>query len=243
MKGEHDPAAEALAWLERGEITLTGRFVQSWNQVFLAQVDDGEQQGLAVYKPQAGEYPLWDFPHSTLCLREAAAYRLSRALGWPLIPPTVLRDGPLGFGMLQQYIEADPEAHFFTLREERLADFIPVALFDYVTNNTDRKSGHVLLDSAGRIWAIDHALTFHAEPKLRTVIWEFAGEPIPASYLADMQRIHNDLAGESPLREALTHLLSQQEAKALQERLTDLLATGRLPEPDPKGINIPWPLV
>ena len=156
-------------------MTVLGQILSSSNYAFLARVDDGELQALAVYKPRRGEVPLWDFAPGTLCMREVAAYVLSHALGWPLIPPTVLRDGSYGPGVVQLYIEADVDAHYFTFREERRADLVPVALFDIVTNNADRKGGHLLLDRDSRIWAIDHALTFHAEPKLRTVIWDFAG--------------------------------------------------------------------
>lgn len=157
MREDLQPFEEKETWLTRGAIEPVGRIVRSWNQVFLVRVDDGQQHGLAIYKPRAGEYPLWDFPHGSLCLREMAAYHLSRALGWPHIPPTVLRDGPNGFGMVQQFIEADPKANYFTLRQDRLPDLLPVALFDCLVNNTDRKGGHLLLDRQGHIWAIDHA--------------------------------------------------------------------------------------
>jgi len=238
-----EPLEETLAWLSHGRMEIVGRIVRSWNHVFLARMDDKERTGLAVYKPRAGEYPLWDFPHGTLCLREMAAYRLSLALGWPPIPPTVLRDGPYGFGMVQQFIKANPKADYFTLRQDRLADLLPVALFDHLINNADRKGGHLLVDADGRIWAIDHALTFHEEPKLRTVIWDFAGEPIPTQHLRDLRRLQEEIAGEHPLQQELTRLLSGEEIAALQQRLAALVEMERLPPPDPERVHLPWPLV
>jgi hypothetical protein len=237
------PFDETAIRLARGRMELVRQFVRSWNHVFLVRVEDGEQQVLAVYKPRAGEYPLWDFPQGTLCLREVAAYRLSRALGWPRIPPTVLRDGPYGLGMVQQFIEADSQANYFTLRESRRVDLLPVALFDHLVNNTDRKGGHLLLDPDGRIWAIDHALTFHVEPKLRTVIWDFAGEPIPTPRLEDLSRLRGQLEAGQPLEQDLARFLSPAELDRLRERLDHLLALGRFPHPDPHRAHLPWPLV
>ncbi|MGD1994872.1 MAG: hypothetical protein PVI59_16890, partial [Anaerolineae bacterium] len=200
-----------------------GQLVETRNYVFLVRVTDGDRGHLAIYKPCEGEFPLWDFPQGTLCLRERAAYVLSRALGWPRIPPTVLREGFSGRGSVQQFIEFHPEASYFTLREERRADFLPVALFDHVVNNADRKAGHLLFDRAGQLWAIDQALTFHVDLKLRTVIWDFAGEPIPPRCLADLRRVRSDLRPGRDLEAALTQLLSAGEMSALQERIDDLL--------------------
>lgn len=152
----------------------------SSNYVYLASLRGPAGETLAaIYKPQRGERPLWDFPEGTLHLREVAAYRLSLVLGWPFIPPTVLRDGPGGEGSLQLFVEHDPNRHFFEQREEPalVPQLQRIALFDYVANNADRKGGHCLLDADGRIWAIDHGLCFHAQYKLRSVIWDWAGEP------------------------------------------------------------------
>jgi len=233
----------ALRLLARGRIELVGQILNSSNFTFLARVDDGDLEAFAIYKPQRGESPLWDFPRGTLCLRETAAYVVSRALGWPLIPPTVLREGPYGVGALQLYVDADPEATYFSLRAERLADLLPVALFDLLANNADRKGGHLLLDAAGRIWAIDNALTFHAEPKLRTVIWDFAGEAISQEYLEDMRRLRDHLARRSHLRRTLERLLAEEEIAALRKRLTALLREATFPFPDPTRRQIPWPVV
>src|SRR5712691_10814787 len=163
------------------------------NYTFLSEVADPERTVLAVYKPRDGETPLWDFPEGTLCRREVAAYVLSRSLGWPSIPPTVLREGPHGPGSVQQFIRFDPTEHFFTLRETRLDDFRAVAAFDVVVNNADRKGGHCLLGEDGTIWLIDHGVCFAVEPKLRTVIWDFAGDPLPESLCRDLGRLEQEL--------------------------------------------------
>ncbi len=222
-------------------MTVLGQILSSSNYAFLARVDDDELQALAVYKPRRGEVPLWDFAQGTLCVREVAAYVLSQALGWPLIPPTVLRDGSYGPGMVQLYIEADVEAHYFTFREERRADLVPIALFDIVTNNADRKGGHLLLDQDSRIWAIDHALTFHAEPKLRTVVWDFAGSAIPQAYVADLDELLAHLSEGAEFCTMLAKLLKDDEIAALRARLERLLASGTFPKPDPTRRQVPWP--
>ncbi len=229
--------------LSQGRMELLGQILSSSNTIFLAKVDDGELQTLAIYKPKRGESPLWDFPHGTLCLREVASYAVSQALGWPLIPPTVLRNGPYGPGALQLYIDARPEANYFTFPEEYLPDLLPVALFDILANNADRKGGHLLLDAMDRIWAIDNALTFHAAPKLRTVIWDFAGLPIPEEYLAALRQLQVYLAHEGPLRQTLSGLLREDEIAALQARLEALVESKSFPHPDPARRQIPWPMV
>ena len=229
--------------LSQGHVEPVGQILSSSNATFLTSVDDGELRSLAVYKPRRGERPLWDFPHGTLYLREVAAYVVSRALGWPLIPPTVLRDGPYGPGALQLYIDADPEANYFTFREERLPDLLPVALFDILVNNADRKGGHLLLDRWDRIWAIDNALTFHPEPKLRTVIWDFAGELIPEECLVDLHQLEQQLGRGNALRQRLARLLIDDEIAALQDRLATLLETSVFPLPDPTYRQVPWPVV
>ena len=234
---------QVVQLLAQGQVELVGQVLASSNIIFLASVADQGLQTLAIYKPYQGERPLWDFPPGTLCLREVAAYVVSQALGWPLIPPTVLRDGPHGAGALQLFIDADPDAPYFSLCEDRLPDLLPIALFDLLANNADRKGGHLLLDRWDRIWAIDNALTFHTEPKLRTVIWDFAGEPIPEAYQADLRDLRERLGGEGPLCDMLAKLLTEEETAAMGARLAALLENPLFPYPDPDRRQVPWPLV
>lgn len=240
MSTETTPAARVEGQLAAGELEVIGLLPRASNNTFLARVDGGSEPLLAVYKPREGETPLWDFPDGTLAARETAAYLVARSLGWPDVPPTVLRDGPLGPGAVQLFIEADPAEHFFTLRETRLRDFRPVALFDAVVNNADRKSGHCLLDPEGRIWSIDHGLCFHPEPKLRTVIWEFAEEPIPTEMCADLERLVGELGGSLGMR--LRELLPAGEVEETMRRAGRFLREGRFPRPG-GGRAVPWPPV
>jgi uncharacterized repeat protein (TIGR03843 family) len=232
-----DPAG-ALDLLGRGEITLKGRMPRSSNATFLAEVTLDGASALAVYKPERGERPLWDFPPG-LYRREIAAYLLSEALGWGLVPPTTPRDGPLGEGSLQLFVPADFRQHYFTLLEsgEHREALQRICLFDLVANNADRKSGHCLLVPGDRVYAIDNGLTFHAEPKLRTVIWDFGEEPIAPGWLEDLRRV---VSGDLP--PALAALLDTDEHRALKRRARGLLRTGRFPV-DRSGLRYPWPLI
>jgi uncharacterized repeat protein (TIGR03843 family) len=233
-----------LSLLSEGEMELEGQFIWGSNYTFLARVGDAESSILAVYKPSAGERPLWDFDRSTLCQREVATYLLSLHLGWPAVPPTVLRDGPHGPGSVQLYVEALHEENFFSLRNAGRfePEFQQIALFDFLINNADRKGGHCLLDSAGRLWSIDHGLTFHEEYKLRTVIWDYAGQPIPPHLLNDLRAFRARLIAPEGVRRVLEQLLSPREAQTLQQHLDDLLESARFPQPG-SGRNVPWPLV
>jgi uncharacterized repeat protein (TIGR03843 family) len=230
-------AQRALRLLEEGEIELKGRMPWSSNATFLVGLCLDEETGDAIYKPGRGERPLWDFP-GDLFRREIAASRLSDALGWDVVPTTVLReDGPLGEGSLQRFVDADFSEHYFTLRERE--DLHPqlrrMAVFDLLANNADRKSGHCLLTEDGHVWGIDHGVCFHDEPKLRTVIWDFAGEPIPAELLADVTTLL-----DAPPR--LDDLLRRDEVEAFGRRVERVLRLGRFP--DPGGDRpYPWPLV
>ena len=160
-------------------MVVLGALTRASNATLLVRLGEAEDAPLAVYKPRAGERPLWDFPDGTLCAREVAASVVARELGWPAIPRTDLVEGPFGEGSLQDFVDVDPEQHYFTLRDDHDADLRRLAVFDVVANNADRKGGHVLLATDGTVVAIDHGLCFHVEPKLRTVIWDFAGEPLP----------------------------------------------------------------
>jgi uncharacterized repeat protein (TIGR03843 family) len=233
-----------LRLLSAGEIEVEGLIPWSSNATLLVTIRDDDLSTLAIYKPQRGERPLWDFPSGTLGMREVAAYLVSEALGWGFIPPTVLRQGPHGLGSVQFYIHAQEDDHFFTIQHDPAytEELVRLAAFDVVTNNADRKSGHCLVDHQGRLWAIDNALTFHDEPKLRTVIWDFASEPLPAGVLADLSCLRESLSGEAPLSQALGALLSGAELAALRRRLDRLIRAGCFPEPGP-GRPVPWPLV
>ena len=233
-----------LRILSEGEIDIEGLIPWSSNATLLVTVRDEELGLLAVYKPQRGERPLWDFAYGTLPLREVAAYLVSDALGWGLVPPTVLREGPHGLGSVQFFVHAREEEHFFTIRDDPAYadDLKRLATFDVIANNADRKSGHCLIDEQGRLWAIDNALTFHDEPKLRTVIWDFAGRPLPGRTLADLKALQAALAEGNPLSQTLVQLLSESEMAALRRRLRRLIRAGRFPEPGP-GRPVPWPLV
>lgn len=230
--------------LREGELDVLGRMPWSSNATFLVSCsspggDEGEL--LAVYKPQRGERPLWDFPRGTLCRREVAAFEVSEALGWGIVPDTVLRDGPAGPGMVQRFVPHDPEEHYFTLQERFADDFRRMAVFDVVINNTDRKGGHCLLAADGRVYGIDHGVSFHAQWKLRTVIWDFAGEPLPSGVCRDLAAFVRALDGE--LGDRLRVLLDRFELDALRARAVGLLREGTLPAADPGYHSFPWPLV
>ena len=214
------------------------RMPYSSNSTFLVSIIDKEESVKAIYKPMLGEKPLWDFEPG-LHRREVAAYRLAEAMGLHFVPPTILRDGPQGEGSVQLLIEANPDEHYFAIFEERqeLHDqFRAMCAFDIVANNTDRKSGHVLVDKNSRVWGIDHGLCFAQDFKIRTVIWEFGGEAIAESLLEKIEPLTQTV----PLEVAT--LLNEQEVIAITERAKWLLDGARFPV-DPSGRHYPWPLV
>ncbi len=232
------PAHDDLELLRRADVQLLGRMPWSSNATYLVELCHDGQQARGVYKPGRGERPLWDFPGG-LYRRELAAYHLSEALGWGLVPPTVIRDGPLGEGSIQLFIEADFEQHYFSLHETR-PDLHPqlqaICAFDLAANNTDRKSGHVLLGPGDHLWAIDNALCFSAEFKLRTAIWEFAGELVPDRLRDDLARLATGVPDQ------LAAVLETEEIEALRTRASAVADRGRFPV-DPTGRRYPWPLV
>lgn len=233
-------SAEERELLAGGEIELLGRMPWSSNATFLVKLEHAGVESLAIYKPRKGERPLWDFPRGTLCHREVAAHLVSDALGWEIVPRTILRDGPAGEGMVQRFVDHDPEEHFFTLREQFGDVFRRFALFDVVINNADRKSGHCLRDRSDHVWGIDHGVSFHAAVKLRTVIWDYEGEPIGAGDLEALQRLGARL--DADLGRVLTQLLSGPERQALQDRLEWLLSQRVFPQPLTE-YPYPWPVV
>ncbi|MGZ4152585.1 MAG: SCO1664 family protein [Actinomycetota bacterium] len=236
-----DPRIPAV--LATGELEILGLLPNSSNYTFLARARAGDDVDdlLAVYKPRRGETPLWDFPDGTLCRREVAAYLVARDLGWPNVPPTLLREGPEGLGSVQLFVEFDPTQHYFTLEGSRGDDFRRVAIFDVVVNNADRKGGHCLLAPDGTIWVVDHGVCFHREPKLRTVIWGFVGEPIPPA-LADDLRSFGDRLDTGTIRDELVDLLSPREVTAMGSRIDAMLGAGTFPEPGSERAY-PWPPV
>jgi uncharacterized repeat protein (TIGR03843 family) len=220
---------------------LLGSLPGASNDTFLAEISDGDRDLQVVYKPRSGEAPLWDVPVGTLCKREVAAYRLAREIGWPAVPLTVMRDGPYGEGAVQLFVDSDPSEHFFTLRERRADDFRRIAAFDVISNNADRKSGHCLLGSDGTIWAIDHGVCFSLSAPLRTVIWDFAGEPLPADVRSAVADVVGSLRNGG-LRDELLELLAREEVDAIADRSQILAESGRFPIPG-TGRPFPWPPV
>ena len=228
---------------ELPELELLGILQGASNYTFLAQLGPHPPTGLmAVYKPARGESPLWDFEAGTLYQREVAAYRLSKALGWPRIPPTVVRDqAPHGVGAMQMYVEAD-RRHFLPEQARQREAWLRIALFDVITNNADRKFGHCLFDAKDQVWVIDHGLTFHTDPKLRTVIWDFSGEPLPPDLCDDLERTLIEVEKGS-LAEELVQLLRPGEVRVLKRRLRGVLDPAwRFPEPT-SAWSVPWPPV
>jgi uncharacterized repeat protein (TIGR03843 family) len=232
-----------LKILNQGRIQVAGQFMWGSNYTFLVKVETEDETLLAVYKPLRGERPLWDFPPGSLAAREVAAYLTSTALGWDLVPPTVLRDdGPAGPGSLQLYLDIDPERHYFNFSDEERQQLRPVVAFDVLINNADRKSGHILLGSDDHLWLIDHGVCFHTDYKLRTVAWDFVGEPIPEFITNALDIFRHRLATDADLYAAYSALLSQSEIEAMVMRAENLISDGHFPEPD--GVRpYPWPLV
>ncbi len=233
----HEAEDQLLELLREGPLTPVGRIPWSSNYTLLGYIADGPQQVAVIYKPKRGERPLWDFPCGTLARRETAAYLVSRALRWNLVPPTVLRRGPYGVGSVQLFADADQDAHFFTFQHDPAFRRVlqALALFDVICNNADRKAGHCLALGPGRIVAIDQGLCFHVERKLRTVIWNFAGQRIPAALHADLHALEQMLDDEeSALTVGLLELLELDEVAGTRRRLAD-------PPEDRRAY--PWPPV
>lgn len=232
-----------LALLREGELKLEGLLPHGSNYTFLTRVSRGQEVTFAVYKPIKGEQPLWDFPEETLALREVAAFVVSEALHWDFVPPTIYREeGPHGAGSLQYFVPARPDFHYFTVTDDERPEMRRVALFDVIVNNADRKGGHVLKDQADKIWLIDHGICFHAQNKLRTVIWDFAGEPIPDDLLKDVEAFRQRLECDEALKTTLNSLLDPLEVAALRRRTDKVIASRRYPQPG-TGRSYPWPPV
>ncbi len=237
--GPNDP--DALTFVQQAELGDGWLHPHSSNYTFVVTLTHGEKRGFGVYKPVSGEAPLWDFPTGTLYARECAAYELSRLLDWSLVPPTAVRDGEAGKGSLQLYVPATVDTNFFTLREDHHDGLLKMAVFDVIANNADRKGGHCFTGADGSLWGIDHGLAFHAERKLRTVIWDYAGQRVPEHLLRDVGCVVDQLndAG-SDASVTLSGLLDEREVAALNGRMCRLLEEPVLPSPHSRR-DLPWP--
>ena len=232
--------------LQHGTMKIEGFVSWSSNHTFLVRMGEGDE--FAIYKPMRGERPLWDFDEGTLYKRERAAYLISDALDWNLVPATVIRDGAHGIGSVQRFIPHDPNEHYFTFENESdLAEQLQkITLFDLLINNADRKGAHILLQSPAqdseqrKLWAIDHGVCFHDVYKLRTIIWQFAGEEVPSPQHDQLTALRQTLQQGTLLNQQLSQLLSEPEQNALQTRLTKLVQEGLFWQPGP-GRHYPWP--
>jgi uncharacterized repeat protein (TIGR03843 family) len=238
---EDDLCLEAL---KKGAITIQGQFIHGSNYTYLVEVIYQAQKYSAVYKPIRGEQPLWDFPKNSLAKREVAAYWVSETMSWRFVPPTTYRrQAPLGPGSLQMYIEHDPAYNYFNFSQEDKLRLKPVVLFDLILNNADRKGSHILFDVNHKLWLIDHGLCFHVDNKLRTVIWDFAGQPIPPDLINNVTLLLQDIQSKGPLYQKLLSLLKKSEINALSRRAFTLTQTSQFPFPAENRRPFPWPPV
>jgi uncharacterized repeat protein (TIGR03843 family) len=225
--------------LTLGEISVEGRLVDASNATLFITLTYQDHSTKGIYKPVAGERPLWDFPDGNLAQRERAAFIIDQALGYRHVPLTILRDGPFGFGMVQQWIDIDESIdleEYFRRDDTQLRE---VALFDAIINNTDRKIGHLIPESTGHLYICDHGVTFHSDDKLRTVLWQWAGAQFNKKELDDLHRIANFLSSEEASE--LKTLITSVEYVALIQRIDSLISKGAFPEPNPEWPHIPWP--
>ena len=231
--------------LRRGEITSESLIPIGSNYTFLVNLKtDTGSELMAIYKPRIGEAPLRDFPRGTLCFREYVAFVIANGLGWNFVPATVIREGPYGIGSMQLFKEHIRGQHYFTLLEQYDDDLKRICLFDLLSNNADRKGGHCLLGIDNKIWGIDHGLTFHSVPKLRTVIWDFAGDTFPEQLIIDMGKLLEELTVRSDLLQEIERLLIPIEIQALRSRIQFLLEHPTFPDPYRFGNRaFPWPLL
>ena len=236
-------ADEVLRRLSEWDVTGIGLHPDGSNYVFVVKLSDGSEDLYGIYKPSSGERPLRDFPYGTLHNREWSAYQVSAALGWPNVPPTVIREGPHGIGSVQLYIDADFSRHYFNERDERLQDYEPVAMFDVLINNADRKGGACLIDSDDKLWAVDHGLTFNPLVRRRTVMFEFNGLDYPDLLLNDLKALSAQISDDSSELSCCLHdVLEPGEVESLGRRCDEMLSSGRFPILDP-NYNVPWPMV
>jgi uncharacterized repeat protein (TIGR03843 family) len=230
---------EALHLLQTGEIDLEGRMLDASNVTLVGTIRSGDVGGECVYKPVAGERPLWDFPDGTLAGREISAFLVSEATGWRVVPPTVLREGPFGPGMVQLWIDGDEDVDLAEFVRRDDPALRRMAVFDAVVNNADRKGGHIIPMPDGHVYGVDHGICFSVDPKLRTLLWRWAGRPIPLASLDVLERLAEDLLGD--LGEQLHEHLTRREVRRTSQRVADLLRTKLHPEPSGDWPALPWP--
>ena len=230
---------EAGRLLTEGEIDLEGRLLDASNVTLVGSVRAGGLAAECVYKPVAGERPLWDFPDGTLAGREVAAALVSEATGWRIVPPTVLRDGPFGPGMVQLWVDGDPAVDLAAFVRRDLPTLRRMAVFDAVVNNADRKGGHIIPMTSGHVHGVDHGICFSVDPKLRTLLWRWAGTPLPDEAVEVLERLADDLRDD--LGERLHEHLTRREVRCTQRRVAELLRTGLHPEPSGEWPALPWP--
>ena len=229
--------------LSEWPITGIGLHPGGSNYVFVVRLADDDEEVYGIYKPAAGERPLRDFPYGTLHNRELSAYVVADELGWPSVPPTVVREGPHGVGSVQLFIDADFTKHYFNLRDERLDDYMPIAMFDVLVNNADRKGGACLLDADGQLWAVDHGLTFNPLARRRTVMFEFNGTPYSDELLQSLDGFVSNLDDtNADLRKMLADTLDDHEIDSLVRRGKEMLDDRSFPVLDPDW-NVPWPMI
>jgi hypothetical protein len=239
--GRRPPASdpEAVALLREGEIDLEGRLLDASNITLVGSIRSGDLVAECVYKPVRGERPLWDFPDGTLAGREISAYLVSEATGWRVVPPTVLREGPFGTGMVQLWVDGDPDVDLAAFVRRDLPALRRMAVFDAVVNNADRKGGHIIPMPDGHVHGVDHGICFSTDPKLRTLLWRWAGRPLPLAALEVLERLGDDLRGD--LGEQLHEHLTRREVAGTQRRVAELLRTKLHPEPSGEWPALPWP--
>jgi uncharacterized repeat protein (TIGR03843 family) len=230
---------EQYALLRNGELDLEGRLLDASNVTLIAAIRTDTLAATAVYKPVAGERPLWDFPDGTLAGREISAHIVSEATGWSVVPPTVLRDGPYGSGMVQLWMEADPAVDLAEFVRRDDPALRRMAVFDAVVNNADRKGGHIIPMVGGHVHGVDHGICFSVDPKLRTLLWRWAGKPLLLEHLAVLERLDEQLRGE--LGEELHEHLTRREVRRTQQRVAELLRTKLHPQPSGEWPALPWP--
>ena len=233
-----------LKALQKGELDLQGQFLNGSNYTFLVKLNFESVDMVTVYKPVRGEQPLWDFPVGSLAKREVAAYQVSELLGWELVPPTIFRrKAPLGAGSLQYYIDHNPEDHYFNFSDPDKQRLRPVVVFDLIINNADRKGSHIVRDNQDHLWLIDHGICFNRDDKLRTVVWDFCGEPVPEDLLKDLARLIEALETDNEETEPLRELLLPGELDGLARRARHLVEKRVFPFPSKTSRPYPWPPV